>query len=104
MPVAVSVPPARLDPEVEAVAYYVCAEALANASKYAGATHVAIDVRRAGGQLIVVVADDGAGGADAGRGTGLRGLRDRLEARGGRLEIDSPPGGGTRLQAEFPLS
>jgi signal transduction histidine kinase len=102
VPLAVSVPPARLEPDLEAVVYYVCAEALANATKHARATQVAIDVRRDDGRVLVEVTDDGVGGADAERGTGLRGLRDRLEARGGRLEIDSPRGGGTRLVAEIP--
>jgi signal transduction histidine kinase len=93
---------AGLGPEVEPVVYYVCAEALANVTKYASATRVEITVRRDDGRVVVSIADDGVGGADPDRGTGLRGLRDRLEAQGGQLAIDSPAGGGTRLQAELP--
>lgn len=91
-----------LGPELEPVVYYVCAEALANVSKYASASRVGIVVRRDDGRVVVSIADDGVGGADPDRGTGLRGLRDRVEAHGGRLAIESPAGGGTHLQAELP--
>ena len=66
------------------------------------ASRVQIDVRHDGGRLAVAVADDGVGGADASRGSGLRGLADRVEALGGQLMVESPPGGGTRLLAEIP--
>ena len=92
-----------IDPEASAVAYFVCAEALANASKHAGARRVAIDVRAVDGRLAVEVADDGAGGADPRDGTGLRGLAERVEACGGSLLVDSPPGQGTRVAASLPL-
>lgn len=92
-----------LETEVGTAVYFVCAEALANVTKYARATRVAIDVRREGRRVVVEIADDGAGGADPTRGTGLRGLSDRIAALGGRLRLDSPPGGGTRVAAEIPL-
>ena len=68
-----------------------------------GASRATIDVRRATGErLKIAIADDGVGGADLRRGSGLRGLTDRVEALGGRLSVDSPPGAGTRLDAEIP--
>ncbi len=101
METAVSV--GRLAPAVEAAVYFVCSEALANVAKYAEATRVTIDVATANGQVVATIADDGVGGADSRRGSGLRGLADRVEALGGRLRVESPPGGGTRLRAEMPL-
>jgi signal transduction histidine kinase len=92
----------RLPAPVEAAAYYVVAEALTNVAKYANASEARIDVRRDDGRLVVEVADDGVGGADASRGSGLRGLADRVEALGGRLEVSSPEGGGTTLRATLP--
>jgi signal transduction histidine kinase len=86
---------------VEAAAYYVVAEALANVHKHAAAHRVSVTVAADDDHLFVVVADDGVGGADA-NGGGLRGLTDRIHALDGRLTIDSPPGGGTRLRAEIP--
>jgi signal transduction histidine kinase len=91
----------RLDPALEAAAYFVVAEALANAAKHSGATSVRVDVTHRPGLLTVRVADDGAGAADPG-GEGLTGLRRRVEAHDGRLAIDSPPGEGTTLTAELP--
>ena len=73
-----------------------------NVAKYAGAARVTIEARREPGRLAVTIADDGAGGADPARGSGLRGLADRVEALGGRLSVESPPGAGTRLEAELP--
>jgi signal transduction histidine kinase len=103
LPVHVAVDAGRLEPAVEAAAYFVCGEALANVVKYAGAAGVRIEVRRAGDRLSVLVADDGAGGADPAGGSGLRGLTDRVEALGGRLDVDSPPGRGTRVSADIPI-
>jgi signal transduction histidine kinase len=87
---------------VEAAAYYVVAEALTNVAKYARASAVRVDVTRSDGHVEVTVADDGVGGADASRGSGLRGLADRVEALGGRLEVTSPTGAGTTLRARLP--
>ena len=87
---------------MEAAAYYLVSEALTNASKHAGACSVRVEVRREGGAAVVEVADDGRGGAEAGAGSGLRGLADRIEALGGRLEVESPTGEGTALRARIP--
>jgi signal transduction histidine kinase len=91
---------------VAAAAYFVIAESLTNAARYAqaGRVRIAVAVARGGQDLHVEVADDGVGGADASAGTGLRGLADRVDVLGGRLEIDSPPGGGTRITALLPLA
>ncbi len=88
---------------VEAAAYYVIAESLANVTKYAQATSVRVGVGRENGRVAVEVSDDGVGGADPDGGSGLRGLADRVEALAGKLTVDSPPGGGTRVRAEIPL-
>jgi len=101
--VEVSVATARMSEELEAAVYFVCSEALANAAKHASATTVAIEVATGAGGLTVRIGDDGHGGADAAKGTGLRGLADRVEALGGELRIDSPPGGGTLVAARLPL-
>jgi PAS domain S-box-containing protein len=92
----------RVDPELEAVAYYVVAEALSNAAKHAHCEHVAVAVSVIERCLVVEVADDGCGGADP-DGGGLRGLRERVESAGGRFEVASPGGAGTRVRAELPL-
>jgi signal transduction histidine kinase len=102
IPVALDVPAARFPIAVEAAAYFVCAEALTNIAKYAGASRASVDIREGGGRLVVVIVDDGVGGADAARGSGLRGLADRVESLGGRLAVQSPAGSGTRLAAEIP--
>jgi signal transduction histidine kinase len=94
----------RLSEPVEAAAYFVVAEALTNVVKYARASAVEVEVRCANGEVLVEVADDGVGGADVTAGSGLRGLEDRLAAVDGRLVIDSPPGGGTRLRARIPVA
>jgi signal transduction histidine kinase len=94
----------RLPEEVEVSAYYVVAEALTNAAKHSGASAISVEVETAGQALRVAVRDDGSGGADLARGTGLAGLKDRVEALGGRILLDSQSGAGTRLQAEFPLT
>jgi signal transduction histidine kinase len=92
----------RLPGPVESAAYFVVSEALANVAKYARATEAAVLVRRYDGRVIVDVADDGVGGADVARGSGLRGLADRIAALDGTLSLDSPAGRGTRLRAEIP--
>jgi signal transduction histidine kinase len=92
----------RLPERVEAAAYYVVSEALANVAKHAHATIARVRVQPAGGKVVIEVADDGIGGADAGRGSGLRGLTDRVEALGGRLWLSTPPGQGTIVSAEIP--
>jgi signal transduction histidine kinase len=96
--------PERLPAPVETAAYFVVSEALANVAKYARASQASVAVRRVNGRVSVDVADDGVGGADRARGSGLRGLADRVAALDGTLELDSPAGRGTRLHAEIPLS
>jgi len=93
----------RFPEEIEAAVYFVCSEALANVAKYASAARVAISVSERNGRLVVEVVDDGVGGAEPGRGTGLRGLADRVESLGGSFHLESPPGRGTRLVAELPV-
>ena len=88
---------------VEVAAYFVVSEALTNVAKYAAATEARVEVRRLGDRLVVVVSDDGAGGADMRGGSGLRGLEDRVEALGGRLHVQSLPGEGTSVRADLPL-
>jgi signal transduction histidine kinase len=97
------VPEERLPGPIEAAAYFVVAEALTNVVKYAGASQATVRVTQFDGRALVEVADDGCGGADPGRGTGLRGLADRVQALDGNLAISSPPGEGTRLRAEIPV-
>jgi signal transduction histidine kinase len=103
VPVDVQGEVGRLPDAVEAALYFVCSEALTNASKHARATHVTIEVRDEPERVAVAVADDGIGGASVAGGTGLRGLADRVEALGGRFEVASPRGGGTRVVADVPL-
>jgi PAS domain S-box-containing protein len=88
---------------VQAAAYFVVTEALTNVAKYAHATSAEVALRDGDGALTVDVSDDGVGGADRRQGTGLNGLADRVEALGGRLEIDSPPERGTRIHVRLPL-
>ena len=92
----------RLSPPIEAAAYFVVAEALTNVDKYAQATAARVEIRRDGDVIRVEVSDDGRGGAVLGKGSGLRGLVDRLAALDGTLGVDSPPGGGTVVQARLP--
>jgi signal transduction histidine kinase len=92
----------RVAEPVEVAAYYVASESLANIGKHARATSATVDVVRNGPQLVVEVVDDGVGGADTERGSGLRGLADRVEGLGGQLRIWTPLGGGTRVRAELP--
>lgn len=94
----------RLAAPVEAAAYFVVSEALANVAKHAIATSAHVHAEQREGTVIVEVADDGVGGARLDGGSGLRGLADRVAAVGGRLSVDSPPGGGTVLRAELPCA
>ena len=108
--VATSPVPATLDVQVggrcpasvEATTYFVVAEALTNAGRHGGAGSVAVSVRRRQDRLCVQVSDDGTGGADEARGSGLRGIRSRVEAHDGAFAVSSPPGGPTRIQVELP--
>ena len=92
----------RLTKPVEAAAYYIVAEALTNATKHAAASEARVQLSCANGALLVSVADDGVGGADVLAGSGVRGLADRVDALGGTLAFESPPGGGTRVSARIP--
>jgi signal transduction histidine kinase len=94
----------RLPEPVEAAAYYLIAEALTNVTKYARASKVRVRVATGGEFVVVEVSDDGVGGADTSTGSGLRGLADRVETLGGKLEVVSPTGAGTSLRAEMPLA
>jgi signal transduction histidine kinase len=87
---------------VEIAVYYLVCEALTNVAKYANATTATVAVTREDDCLIVVVTDDGVGGADPARGTGLRGLADRVDALGGYVHVSSPAGHGTTVRAEIP--
>ena len=102
-PVELRPPEERLAPAVEAAVYYVVAEALTNVAKYAHATSALVEVERLDGGVAVTVRDDGIGGADPGRGSGLRGLADRVSALDGTLTVLSPPGEGTVIRADLPL-
>jgi len=105
-PIAVDlaeIPGDRLPEPIEAAAYFVVAEALTNVVKYAHASQATVRVARHNGHAVVEVADDGIGGADPDRGSGLRGLADRVSALDGRMLLESPAGSGTRLRAEIPV-
>ncbi|HET6550439.1 MAG TPA: sensor histidine kinase [Solirubrobacter sp.] len=104
VPVEVTgVPAAPIDPTVEAAAYFVTAEALTNVAKYARASEASVCLSLADGRLRLEVRDDGCGGAELETGSGLRGLRDRVDALDGHFELDSPPGVGTTVTVEIPL-
>jgi len=94
----------RLPGPVESAAYFVVSEGLANVAKYARATQATVTVERTNGHVAVEVTDDGVGGADVARGSGLRGLSDRVAALDGTLSLQSPAGRGTRLRAEIPCA
>ena len=94
----------QLPGEAEVSAYYVVAEALTNAARHARASAISVEAEAAGGVLHVTVSDDGGGGADFTGGTGLAGLKDRVEALGGQILLDSPRGAGTTLRVELPLT
>jgi signal transduction histidine kinase len=103
VPVELSVANSRLAPQVEAAAYFICSEGLANVAKYAAASRAAISVTSGAGTIVIAVSDNGRGGANPGKGSGLTGLADRVEALGGSFRVESAPGRGTRLAAEIPL-
>ena len=104
IPVELEVPTdTRLPEPIEVAAYYVASEALANSAKHAQASHLQVSLATRNGSLVLSIRDDGVGGADADRGSGLVGLQDRVEALGGTIGIDSPPGGGTSLIVTLPL-
>ena len=94
----------RCPAAVEAAAYFLAAEALTNVARYARASRADVRVSRPDGALAIEIADDGVGGADAAAGSGLRGMADRLAALDGTLEVDSPPGGGTRVRGVIPCA
>jgi signal transduction histidine kinase len=102
IPVEVEVTGGPVGREAATAIYYVCSEAITNALKHAAAAHVHVEVHGDGEGLTVTVSDDGAGGADPSRGSGLRGLADRVAALGGELTVDSPYGKGTRLVGTLP--
>jgi signal transduction histidine kinase len=104
LPVRLAIDDARFPAPVEATAYFLVSEALANATKHARASVVSVDIHHANERLLVEVTDDGAGGADLGKGSGLPGLQDRVAALGGTLSVESPSGRGTRLMAEIPCA
>jgi signal transduction histidine kinase len=104
LPVHLDAAVERLPGDVEAAAYFLASEAVTNVVKHANATAVSLSAGRENGCLRIVVADDGVGGAGLRPGSGLAGLADRVDALGGRLEIDSPPGVGTRVRAELPCA
>ena len=98
----IAVPDGRFPTAIEATAYFVVSEALANVAKHAMASGAEVTIRKRPGRLVVEVSDDGAGGARTEKGSGLRGLADRVASAGGVLRVDSPPGSGTRLEADIP--
>jgi signal transduction histidine kinase len=104
LPVEIEVTGNQLPERVAAAAYFVCAEALTNTAKHAAASLATVAVTASDGRVRIEVADDGVGWADPERGSGLRGLADRVETLGGTLQVDSVPGRGTHLAAEIPLS
>jgi signal transduction histidine kinase len=102
VPSTIIVPDKRLGESVEAAAYFLVSESLANCAKHANASSVRVSVTTSDGNAVVDIADNGIGGADPTLGSGLRGLFDRVQALDGSLCIESPPGGGTRVHAEIP--
>jgi signal transduction histidine kinase len=104
LPVEIDALPAeRFPASLEAAAYFVVAEAITNVVRYADAGYARVAVVRDGDRLVVQVADDGVGGADPAKGSGLRGLADRVAALDGRLDVESAPGSGTTVRAVMPV-
>jgi PAS domain S-box-containing protein len=93
----------RLEEPIEVAAYFVASEALANAAKHSEASRIDVSLAQHDGRLVLLVGDDGVGGADAALGSGLVGLTDRVEALGGSIRVSSRPGEGTQITAEFPV-
>ena len=108
MPIPVRVitggPLAELPDTRQALAYFFCSECLANVARHARATAATMDVRLDDSQLTMSVLDNGQGGAGLSGSRGLRGLADRVEVASGRLTVDSPPGGPTRIRADIPVT
>jgi signal transduction histidine kinase len=102
IPVTVTGEVSRLPGPVEAAVYFVCSEALANIAKHAGASRASIELSVDRGRVLVAIVDDGVGGADPRRGSGLSGLAARVEALGGLFAVESPSGSGTRIEVELP--
>jgi signal transduction histidine kinase len=94
----------RYDPTLEATVYYVAAESITNAVKHAEASTVTVRGGRRNGAIELEISDDGVGGADPGRGTGLIGLKDRVDTLGGTISFTSPPGDGTTIRVRLPAS
>ncbi|MCC6783535.1 MAG: hypothetical protein IT457_11900, partial [Planctomycetes bacterium] len=103
LPVRLEATAERFAPEIEAAAWFIACEAVANSVKHARATRIDVEVRRREGRLVLAVADDGVGGADAG-GRGLRGLADRAEAAGGSLTVGASASGGSLVRVELPCA
>jgi signal transduction histidine kinase len=103
VPMTLDVAVDELPPDVELAAYFIVSESLTNARRYAEAGAIRVLVGHVEDTLLVEIVDDGCGGADPSAGTGLRGLADRIDTLGGRLEVDSRPGAGTRVSARLPL-
>jgi signal transduction histidine kinase len=104
VPVAIVVPEASLGKPVEAAAYFLVSESLANVAKYAHASSVRVNIIRRNGSAVIDIDDNGVGGADPACGSGLRGLSDRVQALDGTFRIESPVGGGTHIHAEIPCA
>jgi signal transduction histidine kinase len=103
VPVSVTVGDERYPPRVEAAAYFFIAEALTNIAKHAQASHAEVKLHQRDGRVVIDVLDDGVGGADV-TGSGIRGLRDRIDALGGQMQFESPPGHGTHVRATIAQS
>jgi signal transduction histidine kinase len=103
LPVELRVSRERMQPAVESAIYFTVAEALTNVAKHAEATRATVTVDVESARVVAEISDDGAGGAGLAAGSGLRGLADRVAALSGRLELDSPPGAGTRVRAVIPV-
>jgi signal transduction histidine kinase len=102
-PVAIAGVPARLPEPIEAALYYVVAESLTNAAKHSGATEGRVELSTTHETVVVEIRDNGKGGAHMNAGSGIRGLADRVEALGGRFDLQSPPRAGTVVRAELPI-
>ena len=104
LPVRLAGPGERLPADIETAVYFTCSEALTNIAKHARASRADIQVRSGEGEVTVLITDDGTGGANLAAGSGLKGVADRIEALGGRLQVQSPAGRGTRLLAGIPMA